>query len=394
MHHSFTAASTLVVGAAALFLTPTSSAQTFDVYVSLSSDDTVAGATVRDEDILVHSDGEVARVALPSEALALWAGNAMLGDIDAFHDHGLAGPAPDSFYLSLLSNEHGFQDGDVLRFENGTLSVFIPEAAFGVVTGVDADLDVDAFQLDADGTVYFSLAEDETSTFLSGDTAGTIGDGDILCWVAGANAATIIFTESEVTAMVNQALGNATASGDTKGLARDPETGALLFCVQSPSSDDGTVISTANGGSLIGAHEEADFGFDGGGELDALTVKRTSYPTLAVEVSTVTAGDDVTVEVTGAPSNSAFLLVASTALSTGVTIPLGGWGGLVLVDDAVLTATLVAAPYLIIVTDALGRGTLTTNVPATLGPTEWVLQAIAPGPHLTSTNPLLLGVEQ
>lgn len=392
MNHSITGPSATAL-LAALCLAGPGAAQGFDVYVSLSSDDDVAGAPVRDEDIAWHGDGAVAGLALPGESFALWAGD-VPGDVDALHDHGADGLASTSLYLSLQSDELGFRDGDVLRLVGDTMTVFLPEEAFGLATGVDGDLDVDAFHLDPDGTVLFSFAEDETSTILSGDTPGTIADGDVLVWSGTATSAAILYTESVVTAMVNQALGNATASGDTKGLARDPTTGDVLFTVQSPSSDDGSVISAAAGGSLVAAHEEADFGFSGSGEIDALTVARTRFPTLSLGAPTVTAGDDVQVAVRAGPPNGAMVLLASSGLGTSPLITLDGWGGLILDDDPILAATLLAVPYLLIPTDGVGDGTFSTTVPPGLPPTEWVLQAVAPGPALTSTNPIRLVVEQ
>lgn len=393
LHSNFPVRAT-VTTAVALSLAGPLAAQGFDVYVSLTSDDDVGGQAVLDEEIARHGDGAVARLALPAEAFVPWSGE-VLGDIDAFHDHGTDGVASEAFYFSLQSNELGFADGDVLRFEGGTLTEFIPEDAFGVLTGVDGDLDVDAFHLDDDGTVLFSFAEDETSTTLSGDVPGEIADGDVLLWPAGSSAASILYTESQITAIVNQALGNATASGDTKSLARDPSTGAVLFTVQSPSSDDGSVISDEGGGMLVAAHAEADFGFSGSGEIDALTVVRTSFPSLDLDASIVTAGDDATVAVGGAPANSSFVLVASGGLgSMGPLVTLDGWGGLVLDEDPILTATLLSAPYFVITTDAMGDGNLSVPVPAALPPSEWTLQAIAPAPFVTSTNPVRLTVEQ
>jgi hypothetical protein len=371
-----------------------------DIVVSLTSDNELSGQIVRDQDLVGHGAGEPATVSWPSETLSLFVGDIdgdglfeELGDVDALHDAGSGPTAEAGLYLSLLSDQDGFSDGDVLRLSPGGTEVFLSEDAFVAAIGsVDGQIDIDAFHLDADGTILFSLAEDEESTTLSGDDAGKIRDGAILEWTA--TTISVLHTESEVELMVELALGAAVSIGDTKGISRDPSSGEILFSVQSPSAHDASVFSTAGGGVLLSGHEESDFGFTSAAEIDALSVAASQFASLTVSSGRPQAGEVLTVSLSGAEPGSLWIVLASLGLLDAPSLPLMGWGGLVLEQDALLGAMLNAAPWLVIVPNGMGDGNLVMPLGIALQPADVVVQAVAPGPLPKASNPLVLELGQ
>lgn len=392
----------VVVGAFLALASAAAPAQ--DVLVSLSSDGAVGGQAVRDQDLLHHASGGVARVAWPSETLALFAGDLsgngvaeVFGDVDALHDAGPDGgpTALGGLHLSLLSNQDGFLDGDVLRAGPGGFTVRWPESHFvGLVGASDGEIDVDAVHVDDDGSLLFSLAENEDSTLLSGDAAGVVADGAILSWSPGDAAATILFTESEVDGLVSAALGAATSIGDVKGLARDPGNGAVLFSVQSPSAHDASVFTTAGGGTLWSGHEEADFGYEGAAEHDALTIARSAFPSLTVSSSRPQADETLVVTLQGAQPGQAWILLAALGVEDTPSLGLDGWGGLVLAPDALFATMLAAAGNLVMLPDGAGAATFADALGPSVPAIDVVLQAVSPAPTLSSTNPVLIELGQ
>lgn len=375
-------------------------AQELDLLMSLTSDGAVMGQPVADQELLFHAPGGLAHVAWASQTLGLLAGqdstglHLEFGDIDAVHDAGGGSTAATGLYISLVSDEHGFEDGDVIEVKTGGFEVFLPESFFvDGVGAVDGNLDVDAFALCADGSLLFSLAEDEDSLFLDGDDPGVVRDGAVLHWPVGAPQALILHAESELDAFVSQALGAQVSIGDTKGLAEDPSTGSLLFTVQSPSSDDASVFSTFMGGSLVPGHTEMDFGFDGAAEADAITVATRRFPGITVSDGKPSGNDVVTVTLRGAEPGKPHVVLAALS-STTPGYPLGGWGALVLANDALLGGTLATAPDLMIVPDGLGAGFLSVALPPVIPIDDIAVQVVAPAPDPLASNPLVLELEQ
>ncbi|HEX5009449.1 MAG TPA: hypothetical protein VFY71_03535 [Planctomycetota bacterium] len=388
---------------ALLVAAPLGAAQGYDVLVSLSADDTLPSGPVRDEDLVFQAPGAVAHVAWPSETLSLMAGDGGTGnwptftDIDAVSETG-GTTADEGLYISLASNEAGFLDGDILRGGDGNFTVWLPESAFVGITGAtDGNVDVDAFQLDADGTILFSFGDNEDSAFLSSDGSGTVKDGDILILPFGAPSASILYTETEVNAMVTLALDSSSTitTTDTLSLARDPVNGAVLFTVQSPTADDATVFSTVGGGSIVPGHAEADFGFVGAPEIDALSVAVSHFPATTVSAPNPPEGGSVTVMLADAEPGVPHLVLASL----GVVDPkpmMPGWGGFILKHDTLLNVCWGQALSLSIVPGATGLGSLVASLPAGLPPTDVVIQVVAPpasGPARAS-NPVLLQLAQ
>jgi len=372
----------------------------YDILFSITSNATLAGQSIEDEEVLLHRTGASSRLAWPGETFSALMGDPggtglhhLFGDIDAIHDPGLGGPGGE-FLFSLSVNEQGFLDGDVLGVTDGGYEIVISEADFIGAAGVDdGNLDIDAIHRYGDGSLLFSFAEDESSNLLSGDTVGVVADGDILLWPAGTSFAQLIFTESQVNSMVANALGSSASTGDTKGLAVDPLTEDILFTVQSPSDHDGSVFSAGGGGVLVSGHEESGLGFDGAIELDALTVALTTWATLEVSDSRPSPGSSVVMSVNGDQPGAAYVVVWSLSMDV-VWAWLPGWGGVTLTQDVLFTTSLDQAPGLTIVADGLGYGTLSIPVPAVVPALDVYMQAFDLGnPHFSS-NPLVVEVAQ
>lgn len=385
-------------------LAPAPAAQGYDLLVSLSGDDTLPGGAVRDQDLVRHAPGAPAFVSWPSETLSLLAGDGgsgawpVFGDVDAVHDAG--GPTADAgLYLSLGSDEAGFKDGDVFRGGAGGFSVFRSEAEFIAAAGAsDGNVDVDAFQLDPDGTILFSFADNEASAFLSGDDPGVVKDGDVLAWPAGAATAVVLLTEAQVNQLVTVALGSPSvlATSDTTALARDPQSGEVLFAVQSPTANDATVFTTALGGAVVEGQAESDFGFAGSPELDALSVAGSAFPVASVSSPKPAAGSSFDLRLAGATPGVPHILLAALGLDAPQP-QLAGWGGFVLAQDVLLDSCWSLTNVLLVVPGADGAGSYTADVPAGLPPVDVVLQVVAPaggGQPANGSNPLLVELAQ
>jgi len=350
---------------------------------------------VTDQELVSHSPSEGTRAAWPLAALLGFFGedtsgvHQLPGDLDAVHDSGAFASAG-GLLVSFASDAQGFEDGDVLRLAPEGAEIVYPEELFSVICGAtDENVDVDAIQLDADGTLYFSFAEDEDSSFLSGDDPGVIADGDVLRWVEGAGQAEMHLTESQIDALVSAALGSSQATGDVKGLARDPQTGALLFCVQSPSAHDASVFSTAGGGSLLPGFDEAQLEFLDSEEFDALSVRGQAFPALRPETLRPVLGEETQVEVYGAEPGSMQLLLI--AFDHGAAwLPTLGWGGLVLADDAMFAHSLMVSGALLRVADGGGRAQWSFDVPLGFPAIDVSAQCFELGTSVRASNPILV----
>jgi len=246
--------------------------------------------------------------------------------------------------------------------------------------------------LDDDGSVLFSLADNEESSFLSGDVQGQIRDGDILYWPAGLPTSSILVTESQVDAIVSFALGTNVTTTDTTGLARHPVSGELLFCVLSPTAQDATVFSVAGGGSIVSGHAEAQLGF-AAPELDALTVAVSRFPALTVNLARPQPGETLRLAVNGAGPGLPIMALAAHGIVPG-GLSAAGWGGLVLAHDALFQATLALPGVYLGVSDALGAASVELEVPAGFPPLDVVFQAIELGPTARVGNPLIVQFSQ
>ena len=380
-------------------LADVSSAQQAQLIVSLSGDDQLASGSVRDQDLVWHGGETDARVLWPSETLsALWGqGTGSLhvvpGDVDAVHDPGSALPGG-GMYFSLVADQGGFQDGDVLQVVDGSVVEVFDEEDLKLALGsTDGNIDVDALHLEEDGTWLLSFAEDEGSAVLSGDTPGIVADGAVVRWDAANGTIELVHTESDIGAFVAQALGSLAAPGDLKGIARHPVDGELLFSVQSPSAHDGSVFHAAAGGALLAGHEESDFGFAGSGELDALTVARSTWPTLQVSEPTPQPGGTLAITLSDAAPGSAWVLLLSGEVGPS-WFDVEGWGGLALHEDATFAAALKLFPLLVATADGQGTATWIHPLPASVMPGDLMLQAFDLGAGQEGSNPVVVEVGQ
>ncbi len=381
--------------------TPSVHAQSFGVHVSTSSDAQISGLVIADEEVLTRNMQGMMYVSVPTEASSAMVGELttsglhhVFGDVDALHEGG-GYPVGSELFLSLVSNEAGYLDGDVLRGTPASgFSVFLGEADFVMACGLtDGNADIDAFHKDGDGSVFFSFAEDEDSSFLSGDTPGVVADGDILKWNPFLGSADVFHRESEVGAFVSQALGSATSIGDVKGVARNPLTGALLFTVQSPSSHDASIFTDAGGGELMEGYAEASWGFSSATEFDALSVATNLWPSLDTSDSMPAAGASGSLKVDGADPGEAYIIFAALSLGPSQVVT-AGWGGLVLSADALFLGSLNQLALRTVVTDSLGQAQLGFTIPTGVPATDIFVQAVAAASPHPATNPLVIEVAQ
>jgi len=366
--------------------------------VSLTANDFLEGLLVEDQELALHRPDAPAWTAVPSSTLALHMGDGdgdgdadVLGDVDALVV--LPGEAPvlERVLLSLVSDEHGFEDGDVLGVgDSGFFELVVLEDTFVQAVGaIDGDVDVDALHLDADGAWLFSLADDEDSSLLSGDQLGRVLDGAVLRLAADATEAEILHTETQVGSLASAAVGASAVITDTKGLARDPASGALLLTTQNPSSLDGAVFTDA--GTILPGHDEPDFGFQTGGELDALAVVGAGWPGLSASPDDPAPGGSVLLVLAGGAPATAYALLMAFDVGAPV-LATAGWGGLVLTPDAAFETGLSALAALTVVTDAQGRVTTFLPVPASVGQVDLVLQAVSLTTPRVTSGPLLLEI--
>ncbi|MDF1800736.1 MAG: hypothetical protein P1V81_16295, partial [Planctomycetota bacterium] len=225
--------------------------------------------------------------------------------------------------FSLLSNEGGYLDGDVLAFgSTGSLDVLIPEATLAAALGLsEASLDVDGLDYDEAGRLCFSLQGS-----LVGTTVGDVDNGDVLR-LEPDGSVTRLFTEADVQAALTAATGLTDAVGDVHAVALSG--GETWVAVQAPSAVDGTLLRL--GDQPVLAMDELVAGL-GGSELDAAVVLPASYRrgSLAVDVDQTVPGAMLTGFGAGfEPLAPVAILVAGTQAAS-LDLGLGGFGDLLL----------------------------------------------------------------
>jgi hypothetical protein len=272
------------------------------------------------------------------------------GDIDAFSR--LPGPrngSAESVVFSLLSNEGGFLDGDVLvLLKGGGAGILVSELELAVAAGMPGEnIDVDALAYDDQGNMLFSLTTDHVSSSL-----GTVRDGDILIRDSFSGVVGRVLSEAEVQARFTQATGLTDAILDVQAL--EWADGELWCCVQSPSRHDGSVIRL-NGAPAV-VIDENTMGL-GGAEVDALGPIRAGDepPCFRMEPAAALPGDAVQVEVYGEPGALLMVLMGG---NTGYFdfARFAGFGGWYLApSDAWLTSLLATRTVPYVVLDGAGR---------------------------------------
>ncbi|MBI4880434.1 MAG: hypothetical protein HY812_12365 [Planctomycetes bacterium] len=374
--------------------------------VSLSGPGALPGGSVEDEElVLVDSSGAPPRLFLNDQTLALYLGDRNgdglmdePNDIDALEIAPVANgqPVTAGVYFSLLTDQSGLKDGDVLRFAPGAASggvevVFSEAFLIGALAANDGNIDVDGMAFAPDGTLLFTLAEDETT----GPNNVIVEDGSVLALPVGGTQASVFCTEAQIEAMAQKAMGSSSAVGDVKGL--ECLNGDLLFMVQSPSQHDATVFSTAGGGTVYAGLAEAALGFGNDVEADALALcDGLPFPSLELDFIQAKGGDPLAATVLGLTPASPFLLVVSGAARTaGSGVALPGFGVLALETfDPLFLAGVQNAPALLGVSDGAGAGVYTGTAPIAGGAVYDVAMQVLDVASGRISNPILLEVNQ
>jgi hypothetical protein len=229
-------------------------------------------------------------------------------DVDAYAH--LPGSRPGSAtgnVFSLLSNEAGFLDGDILIFTNGGgAGLLVSELDLATALGASgANIDIDGLAYDDSGRIVFSLTDNLPSSAL-----GSVSDGDILRLEPALAGVTLLLTEADVQSAFTAATGLTDAILDVQGL--EWASGEVWVTVQSPSRHDGSIIALQGTPRIVA--DENDLGL-GGAEIDALGALRPGdeIPVFHVSAELAMPGDLVHIETFGRPGSLLFVLPAGDA---------------------------------------------------------------------------------
>lgn len=302
------------------------------------------------------ADGDLVAVERGAAVLPFFAGGHFQAtggftptDIDAYANLPTSLPGRGAGHVfSLLSNEGGFLDGDLLVVGTGGVSLLISELDLANALGAPgANIDVDALTYDDQGRILFSLTTDLTGTSL-----GTVLDGDILRLELGFAGVTRVLSEAEVQARVTQATGLNDPILDVQAL--EWATGELWVAVQSPSRHDGSILAVGNTPRVV--LDEVDMGL-AGAEVDALAEVRPGdeVPVCHMAPAEAMPGDVLHIETRGRAGAVLMVLMAG---NTG-SLNLGrfpGFGELYLdPSDPWLTALLLAQAIPFVQLDGAGE---------------------------------------
>ncbi len=214
--------------------------------------------------------------------------------------------------LTTLSGQ--VKDGDIFILTGqGQVQVVFAEDFFANSTQTTT-VDVDAFHLAADGTLYFSFANDETtasSTLIAANGGqATLDESTVFKLSPGATEAAILYTRSDILQFVNNALGSSYSTiVDLTGFSNDPSfPGEWIFTTGSTNAAiEGRVFSTAMGGSLayhLGQTlDSASLGFNDEEVLEGLAVRSGNSDSLRLF------GPDT---VTSPPGTHAYMVCGAT----------------------------------------------------------------------------------
>ncbi len=283
---------------------------------SLTSDGQFSTVSMADEALIAKcSTASSGAPWLPSAGWRAWLGDMdgdgaldVPGDVDALAliDR-TRGVVPSNLVFSFLQNEGPFEDGDLLRrMPDGQILVWLAEATLRQVLGTTTTaLDIDAATVLPGSVVAFSLASN-----LATSAIGAVSDGDILTLDAN-GVVSVLHSEADLQAMAEAALGGGIGPiGDCIALSQDPTDGTLVFVIQSPSAHDATAIRVS--GSTTQGFLEAEWGFSGAAELDALAmyVGSCDVPArLSITPDVVPAQQYFTIDVQGGQAGGLFFLL-------------------------------------------------------------------------------------
>ena len=297
-------------------------------------------------------------------------------DIDGFARRpGFAPGSAASMAFSLLSNEGGFLDGDVITFLPGSgAEVLVFESQITAALGrPEANIDLDAISFDDRSRLYFSLQAD-----LTGTSVGDVADGDVLR-LDGPNQVSVVFTESVVQNQFTAATGLSDSIGDVQGL--EWVGGEVWVVTQAPSSHDGAVFRAVGTPAVL--LDEGQVGL-GGAELDAIAFARPADEILSFTLSATSAlpGEVVQVEAYGDPGELLLVLPAGQAGYIDFSA-FPGFGGFYLHPmDPWLSQALTHPTSYFVTLDGSGRYSTTWTLPvasmAGMGPggEGWSVQVV------------------
>lgn len=280
-------------------LTLPAAAQSARVIVSTTDDVPVTAGIpfpVTDGDLVVVQSGQPVTPFMAGGHFLATTGF-VPGDIDAYAHLPSSTPGrAGGNVFSLLSNEGGFLDGDLVILANGGAGATLLLSELDLATAMGAptaNIDVDALAYDDQGRILFSLNTDHSGTAL-----GLIEDGDILRLETGFASVTRVLSESDVQARFTLATGLNDPVLDLQAL--EWSGGQLWGAVQSPSRHDGSIIAFGNSVHIVA--DENDLGL-GGSELDALGSMRPGDELPVVHMSPELAmpGDILHIETRGQP---------------------------------------------------------------------------------------------
>jgi len=282
------------------------------------------------------------------------------GDIDGYARRPGSTPGRASgIVFSLLSNEGGFLDGDLITLDSGGAGAVLLVSELDLATALGApgaNIDVDALTYDDTGRVLFSLAAD-----LAGSALGVIQDGDVLRLEPGFAGVTRILTEAEVQARFTLATGLSDAILDVQAL--EWAGGELWAAVQSPSRHDGSVLALEGTPYVVADENDLNLG---GAELDSLASMRPGdeLPVVHMGPDPAAPGDLLHIETRGVPGG--ILLVMMCGGAGFVPFPgypgFGGW----YVDpaDPWLSSRFAAQAIRLVALDGNGRFSADWALPA------------------------------
>lgn len=273
-------------------------------------------ADVLTPDLLGVDDADLVRVepgapARTQRSAGHWLALAAFtpSDVDALARRpGLPPGHHGSLYFSILANEAGLQDGDVLVLGAGG----VPQVAIGEQVLLDGlgvpggNIDLDALAVDDQGRLLFSLQSNLAATAL-----GDLSDGDVLR-LEPDGLVSRYRSEAEIQQCFEAASGLGSAVVDVQAL--EWIAGELWAVTQGPSSHDGGAFTCGASPALV--LDEAGLGL-GGAELDALALAEpgADLARLVLSPQVAVPGEELHFDVAGGLPGGALLVLA------------GGYGG-------------------------------------------------------------------
>ena len=303
-------------------------------------------------------------------------------DIDAvaFRASGANAAHRSGLVFSLLSDESGWQDGDVLALGlGGTVERVISEDEIAMAMGVPgAALDLAGLDFDAQGRLVFSLQADVPGTML-----GDVSRSDVLR-MEGPGAISRVYTEGDVQFAMDMAAMDAgessSAIGDVHGIAVSGDD--VFVVVQSPTALDGAVLRLGLAPAFVA--NEAAMGLDGA-ELDALAAIPDGFDVGAIALNQHTAipGTLVHGQGHGFTPGSVVLLMMVGDPGPGLATGLLGFGELLVSPvDMWWVSIMPFGAFPSATTDGMGSFALDFSLPnasqgvAWAGTQGWSFQAL------------------